>query len=142
MPKRKESKKRFGDKGERFAIRLLERNGYKIIDKNFRKSFGEIDIIAIDPSASSEQVHSKAFARGGQAGQDTTLVFVEVKTRTNDRYGLPEEAVTERKLRRIKKAGQAYVDLHKGLPVKKRIDVVSIIAKNGIVKSAKIIHVD
>jgi putative endonuclease len=134
MPKRKESKKRFGDKGERFAIRLLEKNGYKITDINFRKSFGEIDIIAIDPSAAS--------TRGGQAGQDDTLVFIEVKTRTSDRYGLPEEAVTKRKLRRIKKAGQAYVKLHDGLPVKKRIDVVSIIAKNGIVRSVKIINVD
>lgn len=128
MTKRKESKKRFGDKGERFAIKLLERNCYKVIDKNFRKSFGEIDIVAIDPTTG--------------LGKDSTLVFIEVKTRTSDRYGLPEEAVSKWKLRRIKKAGQMYVKLHEGLPVKMRIDVVSIIAKHGVVKSAKIINVD
>lgn len=115
--------KKFGDLGESIATDLLVKKGYKIIAKNFRSKFGEIDIVA-------------------NCGD--TLVFVEVKTRWSRKFGKPEEAVIPRKLYRIKKAAEYYcllnnVDLNN---IKARIDVVAIEIENGQVTSAKIIEVD
>lgn len=116
----------YGDIGEEYAVWLLEKNGYKILERNFRVKIGEIDIIAIDPSSSSGQV----------------LVFVEVKTRWSRKYGRPEEAVSQRKLSKIKRTGQLYIRGKVGLPKKLRIDVVAIEAAKGNILSAKIIKVD
>ncbi len=113
-------KKHFGDLGEDFATDLLKSKGYKIIDRNFRTKFGEIDIIALDGDV---------------------LVFVEVKTRHSRKYGKPEEAVTPRKIFRIRKAGEYYLLTHKNMPKKLRIDVVAIEAEGKTVTSAKIIKV-
>jgi putative endonuclease len=140
-------KKHFGNLGEDFAVKLLKSKGYKIIDRNFRTKFGEIDIVAIDcstHSASSPQAGLGRKSRGPSinSGQsDYTLVFVEVKTRHNRKYGKPEEAVTPRKIFRIRKAGEYYLLTHKNLPKKLRIDVVAIEADGGVVTSAKIIKV-
>lgn len=107
-----------GNVGEEFAKSLLLRNGYKILTRNFRTRFGEIDIVAVD---------------------DDTLVFVEVKTRRNSKFGEPEEAASYHKLSHIKKAAQYYLLRYK-IPFKKqRIDVVSLLVENGTVKSSKII---
>ncbi|MDP1710037.1 MAG: YraN family protein [bacterium] len=116
----KSQNKSFGKRGEQIASELLIGNGYKIIDKNFSGRFGEIDIIAID-------------------GQ--TLVFVEVKTRKNRRFGLPQEAVTRSKLGKIKKTAEYYSLLHPELPKKLRIDVVALILNDGILEYSKIIKV-
>lgn len=108
-----------GDLGERYAIWLLRKNGYRIIDRNFHSRFGEIDIVAI---------------------KDSVLVYVEVKTRWSRKYGLPEEAVTPRKLKRIIKTGDYYRSTHEGLPRKTRVDVIAItVAKNSVAR-AKIIR--
>lgn len=77
-----------GKKGEEIAAKYLKKNGYKILEKNFRKSYGEIDIIA-------------------QKGEN--IAFVEVKTRKSDLYGTPAEFVTSKKQERIKKAAYAYI---------------------------------
>ncbi|MCR4324789.1 MAG: YraN family protein [Candidatus Curtissbacteria bacterium] len=61
-----------GKIGEDAAVKFLQKNGYKIIEHNFRIRGGEIDIIAKDGK---------------------TLVYVEVKTRSTSAFGLPEEAV-------------------------------------------------
>jgi putative endonuclease len=114
-----------GGLGEKYALTLLEKAGYKIIEKNFHSYPGEIDIIAIDPSGWKE---------GGN-----TLVFVEVKTRWSDKYGKPEEAVGAQKLQRIRKTGEYYVLTHPNLPKKLRIDVVAIEVRGGRVISSKII---
>lgn len=108
----------FGQKGESYAAQLLEKNGYKIIERNFRKPWGEIDIIAV---------------------KDGVLVFVEVKARKTDKFGLPEEAVTPRKIAKIKRVGELYMQLHPELPKKARIDVVSILVIDGKVVREKII---
>lgn len=102
-----------GKQGEDYAASYLIQQGYRILDRNFRIHYGELDIIAIDKNM---------------------LVFVEVKTRTDDIYGSPEEAVTPWKLRELIKVSQWYRLQHKGLPDLERIDVIALkINHNGIV---------
>lgn len=121
MKKNIRNTRNYGKIGEDYAIWLLEKNGYEILERNFRSKFGEIDIIAKKTS--------------------DTLVFVEVKTRWSKRYGLPQEAVTPRKIYKIKRVGEYYSLTHPYLPKKLRIDVVAINIANGGVDSAKIIKV-
>lgn len=94
-----------GLKGESIAVSLVEKEGYKVLERNFHSRFGEIDIVAIDGD---------------------TLVFLEVKTRWSRQFGTPEEAVTPRKIRSIIKSGQYFRVMHKNLPEAERIDVVAI----------------
>lgn len=74
--------------GERAAAFYLQLRGYRIRERNFRCSYGEIDLIA---------------ERGNQ------LVFVEVKTRRSDEYGTPAEAVGYRKQKKITTVAQYYL---------------------------------
>ena len=80
--------KDIGDSGEEFAAFILELNGFCVLERNFRTSIGEIDIIAT---------------------KDGILHFIEVKTRTEDVYGRPAEAVTENKARVIRKVAECYL---------------------------------
>lgn len=112
-------KKQIGDQGERIALGYLKKIGYKIIETNFRKPFGEIDIIAKDKN---------------------TLVFVEVKTRTTEKFGSPQEGITSWKKRRIIRAVQSYLlkENFKNIPF--RIDVLAIkkdLNQNIIIKHFK-----
>lgn len=107
-----------GRLGEDAALRLLKKEGYKIIGRNFRSKFGEIDLIAIEKD---------------------TLVFVEVKTRWTREYGYPAEAVTPRKLRSIIKASEYFKLLNPRTPDLMRIDVVAIEVRNGRVYSAELL---
>ncbi len=109
-----------GDLGEDFAVEFLKKKGYEIIDRNFRTRVGEIDIVAV---------------------YEDTLVFVEVKTRWNKKFGLPEEAVTLKKLEKIKKTGQLFAKQNPNLPKKQRIDVVAIQVMGNEVISTKLIKV-
>lgn len=77
-----------GKLGEDFAANFLEAKGYSIIARNFRIRSAEIDIIA------------KA---------DDVIVFVEVKARSNIRHGLPSEAVTLRKQKKIIEAASVFL---------------------------------
>ena len=81
-------KKRIGSIGEHRATTHLVNQGYQILEKNWRYSHAEIDIIA---------------------KLDETLVFVEVKTRTSDRYGRAEWLVTREQQRVISMAAKAYM---------------------------------
>ncbi len=92
--------------GEDAACKFLQKLGYKIIDRNFRRGYGEIDIIAIF---------------------ENTLVFVEVKTRTSEQFGTPFEAITSPKIHSLIRTAQFYKQLKKGLPESLRIDAVSVI---------------
>lgn len=93
-----------GTEGEALAASYLETQGYRIWARNFRSGKGEIDIIASDGN---------------------TLVFVEVKTRSTARFGLPREAVTSFKQSMLRKTAMAYlVQLPKEIPC--RFDVVEI----------------
>ena len=96
-----------GRYGENLAVEFLTKRGYKIIERNFRIRGGEIDIIAQDGN---------------------TLVYVEVKTRTTNQFGLPQEAVTYKKIRFLKRAAKFYRNNRPtlNLPQLERIDVVAI----------------
>ena len=100
-----------GKKGEDEAARFLASLGYRLLERNYRCRFGEVDLIAKD----------------GQS-----IVFVEVKTRANENYGTPKHSVDDRKQRRISLASQDYM-VKKGLTESAaRFDVVSITEdKNG-----------
>lgn len=95
---------KLGQTGEEIARRYLQSRGYRIVGRNWRCRFGELDLIARDGD---------------------TLVFVEVKTRTQDGFGGPEGAVTPRKRARIVAAARAYLRVvGADLPV--RFDVVAV----------------
>lgn len=81
-------KREIGDFGEEITAEYLENNGYRIIDRNYSKPFGEIDIIAI---------------------KDDLIAFVEVKTRKSDDFAYAAEAVDFYKQQRIRRASQAYL---------------------------------
>lgn len=106
--------------GENLAAQYLYDKGYKVIDRNFRRRNGEIDIIAI-------------FGK--------TLVFVEVKTRKSSKFGTPLEAITPRKLRDIIRTAEYYKHSHTNLPDLLRIDAVSIVL-NQFNKADKIEHAE
>lgn len=80
-----------GKIGEKKACTYLIEKGYKIIRKNFFARYGEIDIIATTKS-------------------EKTYVFIEVKTRTTDSYGTPEDAVTHSKLQKMKNAALLFMN--------------------------------
>src|SRR5436309_15898344 len=99
-----------GRTGERLAAEELFRQGYRILEQNFRCSYGEIDLIAED---------------------EYDLIFVEVKTRRGNAFGLPEEAVTLRKQQKIVQVASYYLDLHACSDRSWRIDVVAVQLSRG-----------
>ena len=98
-------RKLLGQEGEDRAAQFLLRQGYRILERNYRTRSGEIDLIALH--------------RG-------IVVFVEVKTRTNSAFGAPEQAVTPAKQRRMIKAALGYINHRKLHQVPCRFDVVAI----------------
>ena len=94
-----------GAAGENIAVELLERVGFRIVERNFVFGRGEIDLIAED---------------------GPELVFVEVKLRRTDRFGPPEDAVTPGKRRQLRRVAEGYLLRRKieGRPC--RFDVVAI----------------
>ncbi len=100
-----------GSWGEHLAERYLLERGYQILGKNVRTPYGEIDILA---------------------RQNDELVFVEVKTRTNTAFGLPEAAITTKKQTHMIRAAQAYLQANPELAdCTWRIDVMAISGKPG-----------
>jgi putative endonuclease len=99
------SRKRLGSAGERLAAERLRQAGYIVRMLNYRCPAGEIDIVA-------------------EEGGD--LVFVEVKTRRGDAYGLPEEAVTPAKQHKLIAAAQTYLDANGCADASWRVDVVAV----------------
>jgi putative endonuclease len=91
--------------GERVARDFLEKNGYHVIETNYRCPGGEIDIIA---------------------RQENTLVFVEVRTKKSVQFGSPEESITPAKKERLRTVAAHYGQNHDNLPSLWRIDVVAI----------------
>ena len=100
-----EKRIQLGKHGEDLAVRHLESLHYTILARNFRQKRGEIDIIAQD---------------------GTTLVFIEVKTRTAAASYFPAEAVTRSKQMQISRAAQQYLlrQRHRNTPT--RFDVIAI----------------
>ena len=98
-------RKLLGSKGEDRAARFLVKQGYKILERNYRTRSGEIDLIAM---------------------HEGEVVFVEVKTRTSDAFGAPELAVTPQKRRKMIKAALGYIKYKTLHQVPCRFDVVAI----------------
>ena len=99
------SKRETGLRGEKLACEFLGKNGYDIIERNYRCTEGEIDVVA---------------------RQQDTLVFIEVRTKTSRRFGGPEESITPVKASRLRKLAERYGQNHNNLPETWRIDVVAI----------------
>jgi len=92
--------------GERLVASWLEARGLRVLGRNWRRAYGEIDVIAEEADE---------------------LVFVEVKTRRGDSLGAPEEAITARNRRRLILAAQSYIaELESDEERSYRIDVVAV----------------
>ena len=102
-----------GNKGENLAVKFLQEKGYKILTRNFRSHFGEIDIIA---------------------EKDGITIFVEVKFREGNSYGKPNEAVSNQKIKKIIKTANFWI-AKIGEEIPCRFDVITI-------SSDKIKHIE
>ena len=98
------STKQDGDWGEALVEKYLSERGCRIVEREWRCRFGEIDLIA---------------------EQEGTLLFVEVKLRTNLRYGMPRESVTAKKQEKLRSAALLYLSMH-GLDAPARFDVAEV----------------
>lgn len=96
-----------GRHGEQIAADHLQARGMRVIDRNWRCSHGELDLVLRD-------------------GDET--VFVEVKTRAGDGYGHPFEAITRRKLARLRRLALAWCDERDAPTGPIRIDAVAVLA--------------
>ncbi len=94
-----------GEKGEKMAVDFLVAHGYEIIITNWRENKFEVDIIAIDKEE---------------------IVFVEVKTRSTDVFGSPEESVTLKKQQHLINGADHYIQENE-IDLECRFDVISII---------------
>ncbi len=103
-------KKLLGKKGEALVVKYLKKQGYKLLQRNYRTPFGEADIIAEDKDE---------------------VAFVEVKTRTTEDYGLPSEAVGAEKQRRYRQIAKCYW-LQTGEEPNARFDVAEVYADGRI----------
>lgn len=95
--------------GEDAACKYLINKGYKILERNFRKAYAEIDIIAL---------------------HNNSLVFIEVKTRSSNSFGTPFDSISGSKLRLLSNAAKHYkYVLHPELPDDIRIDAIGVMVK-------------
>ena len=99
--------KEIGTFGEDAACEYLEDNDYEILERNFSLKTGEIDIIA---------------------KKDSCTVFVEVKTRKNNLYGEPSEAVNWKKQKHIRNTALLYL---RSIDVEMRFDIIEVFYKDG-----------
>jgi putative endonuclease len=109
----------FGKWGEDKAAEYLTKQGYAIIERNYRCRFGEIDIIAV---------------------KEGTLTFVEVKTRANLKFGRPAASVTKTKQNKIHSTGFHYLS---SCNIKYRgfyFDVIEVLRMNGETKLTHLKH--
>jgi putative endonuclease len=101
------AKDELGRQGEQIAAEYLQQRGFRILDRNWRCAEGEIDIVAVDRRV---------------------LVACEVKTRSGIGYGMPVEAVTRQKRRRLRRLAVQWVVAHGVLFDEVRVDVVGVLA--------------
>ena len=110
--------RRFGIIGEKIAQDYLRNNGYDILETNFYTKRGEIDIIAKN---------------------DNYIIFIEVKTRTNMKYGTPAMAVNSTKRKHIKSVAKTFLYLNKLYGYDVKFDVIEVFMNNG---KCKINHIE
>ena len=99
--------------GEAIATKHLESQGYTVLHRNWRHGHGELDIVACKAEL---------------------VVFVEVRARTSDAFGAPEESISPRKRAKLIETAQAYLDEHGLNEAQWQIDVIVIEldAKNAV----------
>lgn len=102
-------RQKLGKEGENLAVDFLLKKGFKVITRNYRNTFGEIDIIALEGKS---------------------LVFVEVKTRRSLEFGNPLESVNKKKQMKLKKTAYFFLNNYKEHFNEMRFDVISIILQN------------
>jgi len=95
-----------GQQGEQLAAKFLTDAGLSVLERNWRCTLGEIDIVALD---------------------GRTLVICEVKTRSGVRFGTPLEAITRQKAYRLRKLAVAWVRAHGLVFDQIRIDIVGVL---------------
>lgn len=108
--------KTIGQRGEDAAAAFLQRQGFEILDRNWRCAYGEADIVA---------------------SEDEEIVFVEVKTRQGISHGMPEDAVTHEKRDRYEKIAASYLSDHPLSDCYVRFDVIAILVtddKHGLLR--------
>lgn len=93
--------------GEHLAVEHLQSLGLRVLTRNWRCRYGELDVIATDDTA-------------------RTLVFVEVKTRTSDQFGGVSQAVTPTKVRRLRRLAGLWLAAQTGSWSAVRIDVIGV----------------
>ncbi len=103
-------RKQLGHWGEEAAVRQLAAAGHEIVERNYRCSEGEMDLIA---------------------RQEDVWVFVEVKTRRGDAYGRPEDAVTPAKAARLLRVAESYLQERGLADVAWRVDVIAVELDSG-----------
>ncbi len=96
-----------GKKGEEIAKKYLEKKGYKILEKNYKTKYAEIDLIA---------------------EKRNELVFVEVRTKMGENFGTPEETIDKKKMRKLWGNAMAYAARNKWRGLY-RVDAVCIVLK-------------
>ncbi|MFH1201542.1 MAG: YraN family protein [Candidatus Omnitrophota bacterium] len=102
-----------GKTGEDIAVEFLKKQGYKIIQRNFKSKLGELDIIASDKD---------------------TICFIEVKTRTSLEKGSGFESITRTKQHKLSKSALSYLKTHNLLNKPARFDVASILLEGSFNK--------
>ena len=100
-----DNRKQLGAFGEQVAKNHLEKHGYEIVQCNYRCPIGEIDIVARDGDY---------------------LVFVEVRTKKDRKFGTPEESITLAKKTKLVELAETYLQEHQDSPELWRIDVVAV----------------
>jgi putative endonuclease len=114
------SRARLGALGEQLAVEYLTSCGMRVLARNWRCRYGELDVIAVDASAG-------------------LVVFVEVKTRTTDRFGGVAQAVTPQKVRRLRRLAGLWLATQDDGWAQVRIDVVGV--RIGRTPAPEITHV-
>lgn len=100
------NKQTLGDRAEEAAVNFLRKTGFKILDRNFQSSrYGEIDIVARDKKQ---------------------LVFIEVKSKSSEDFGLPEEEFTSFKKAHLRRAIQNYFWVKSLETDNWRVDLVAV----------------
>jgi len=105
-----------GTRGENAAVEFLQQNGHEILARNYKHGKVEIDIVS---------------------KEESLTVFSEVKTRSTDYFGYPEESVDKKKRKKIKRAAEEYM-FENNLETEVRFDIISITTTNG---NLKIYHI-
>ena len=113
-------RKLLGQRGEDAATDYLKKNGYQLLCRNYTCRLGEIDIIACEREV---------------------IVFVEVRSRSSDDYGLPQESITSRKKMKLRQLAWHYLKTVGKTSAGCRFDVIAILF-DGDVRVKKLEHIE